>query len=137
VKFVSNRDVVIRSAAVGQAIRFIKGEPTVVPKAMWAEVQEKGILPVEDSGEPVKPGEAQTVPVAPKIVLPPEGQERIDRIVEAFKAIVERNNSADFTGGSTPAASAVTAAVRFKVDQKEVRSLWEKHRASLLGTPQL
>lgn len=131
-KFVSNRDIVIRSKNSGHAIRFIKGEPQEVPKAMWHEVQERGILPVEASGDPVKPGENPAEPVAPKVILPPEGEERVARILEAFKSMVARNNPADFTGGSTPSADAVSSAVRFKVDRKEVRSLWEKHRADLL-----
>lgn len=132
-KFVSNRDVVVRSKNSGQAIRFEKDVPQAVPKAMWQEVQERGILPVEDTGAPVKPGANPAETPVVKIVLPPEGEERVDRIKEAFKAIVERNNPSDFTGGGTPSASAVSTVLRFKVDQKEVRSLWEKERNNLLG----
>ena len=136
-KFVSNRDTVVRSCATGHAIEFKKGVPTDVPYAMRSEVVEKGILPVQDDGKAIEAGTVQVVAEPKKVVLPPEGEVRIEKIVEAFKAIVERNNPADFTGGGTPSASAVSTALQFRVDTKEVRGLWEKHRNALLNQPQV
>ena len=55
---VSNRDIVVHSI-LGHSIAFEKGVPTHVPKALHAEVMEKGILPVDDKGESLPAG---TVP---------------------------------------------------------------------------
>jgi len=136
VKFVSNRDTVVRSMLIGQSIEFKKGVPQDVPYAMRAEVLEKGIVPVEDTGEPLK---AQTTVVAAerKVMLPPEGEERVEKILSVFEAIIARNNPSDFAGGGCPGALAVSAGTGFKVDQKEVRGLWEKHRNKLLNRPAL
>lgn len=135
-KFVSTRDTVVRSTQ-GYAIEFKKGIPTDVPYVMRHEVVEKGIMPVQDDGKAIEAGEDQVVAEPKKVLLPPEGETRIERIVEAFKAIVARNNPSDFTGGGTPSAGAVSAAIQFKVDTKEVRGLWEKHRNALLNQPHL
>lgn len=131
-QFVSNREVVVRSLS-GHSIKFLKGVPTDVPRAMISEVMEKGILPVDEKGKTLDPEE---VPVseAPKVVLAPEdGYERHDKIYAVIKAIIERNSPKDFTGGGRPHAGSVTSALGWRVDQKEVNGVWEKHRAELIG----
>lgn len=137
-KFTSSRDLIVRSRNIGMSIFFKKGVPTLVPPAMHDEVMEKGILPVDDDGLALKPGTEDVVKTEKTVVLPPEdGAVRAKKIVEVFKAIVARNSSVDFTGGGTPAAAAVTAALGWRVDQKEVRAVWEKNREALIGNKQL
>ena len=131
--FVSNRDVVVRSKNTGHAIAFEKGVPMQIPPAMVGEVLEKGILPVDAQGKAVDPGENEVVVETSKVVLAPEdGFERSQKILEVIKAIVARNDAKDFAG-PTPSAIAVTAALGWKVDQKEVRQVWEKNRQALLN----
>lgn len=129
--FVSNRDIVVRSAKAGMSIAFTKGKPQHVPRIMHDAVMDKGILPVEASGEPVKPDShtAGTEPEKPKLNLPPEdGEERRDQLIAAIKNVVARNNSKDFTAGGQPAAGALTAMLGWRVDQKEIRVLWNEKR---------
>lgn len=128
--FVSNRDVVVRSAKCGMSIAFKKGEPTNVPRVMHSEVMDKGILPVEDNGAPVNPAEhtAGTEPEKKLVLAPEDGEERRDKIIEAIKQIVTRNNAKDFTGGGQPSAGVLTAALGWRVDQKEVRTIWNENR---------
>lgn len=134
-KFTSNRDLVIRSKNTGHAIEFKKGVPTNVPAGMHSECMEKGVLPVEENGKPVDPAEHQAA-LDKKVELPPEdGNERAAAIVVVMKELVKRNNSKDFTGGGCPSADAITAALRYKVDAKEVRDVWEKNRRELLNAP--
>lgn len=124
--FISNRDITVRSLH-GHAIEFKKGVPTGVPRIMHAEVMEKGILPVEG------PEQGAAVADAPKPMLAPDdAQERNDAILEVIKQIVKRNNASDFTGGGHPSAVSVSAAVGWKVDQKEVKDVWVKHREALI-----
>lgn len=132
--FVSNRNITVRSAKTGMAIKFIKGDPTYVPPKMHQEVMEKGILPVDEKGAAVDPhthdaGLAQE----PRVLLAPDdGDEREVKILEVINALVKRNNPTDFTGGGMPSAKSITAALGWKVDSKEVKMVWEKHRRQVL-----
>jgi len=134
VKFIANRNVIVRSAKIGQSVEFKKGVPTRVPPGMHEEVMEKGIIPVNDDGSAVNPETTEAV-AAPKPVLlaPEDGAVRAKHIAGVLQAIVARNNPSDFTAGGTPSAAAVTAALGWRVDQKEVRQVWEKQREALIG----
>ena len=126
--FVSNRSIVVRSARSGQAIRFEKDTPMGVPRIMHDEVMEKGILPVDADVEKV----VAAVSEQKKMVLAPDDQmEREDALLAAMKAIVDGNDSKNFTGAGCPNAKAVSMALGWHVDQKDVRTVWEKHRVTL------
>jgi hypothetical protein len=126
VKFVSNRDIVVRSLH-GHAIEFKKGVPTDVPRVMHSECLEKGILPVEgsDANEVIKD------PAGP-VLAPEDALEREDAIVKVIEAMVKRNVPSDFTGGGHPNAEAVSASLGWKTDQKEVKDVWVKNRERLI-----
>lgn len=133
-RFISNRSVIVRSSKIGQSVEFKKGVPTRVPPGMHEEVMEKGIIPVNDDGTAVDPETIEVVaPPKPVLLAPEDGTVRAKHIAEVLKAIVARNHPVDFTAGGTPSASAVTAALGWKVDQKEVRMVWEKNREALIG----
>lgn len=125
-KFVSNRDIVVRSLH-GHSIEFKKNVPTEVPRLLHAECLEKGILPEEGPEQ----GNAIVDPAGPKLA-PDDAEVRYDEVLAAIKAIVKRNNSNDFTGGGHPSATAISAAVGWKVDQKEVKEIWVKVREGLI-----
>lgn len=132
-KFISNRDIVVRSAKAAQAIRFEKGKPQDVPQSMVQEVLDKGILPVEDSGEPVKAGEKEVVKdSALKKLAPEDGDERRAAIVEVMRAIVARNDAKDFTSGGMPSAGAVSLALGWRTDTKEIKAIWSAERNGML-----
>lgn len=132
--FVANRNVTVTSTA-GASIAFEKGKPTHVPRFMHGAVLEKGALPCDDKGRVL---DAETAPVPEevekKVLLAPEDPEdRQDAITKAVREIAARNVSADFTAGGTPSAQAVSLALGWKVDQKEVRQAWVKARPELLN----
>lgn len=124
--FISNRDIVVRSLH-GHSVEFKKGIPTAVPRVMHAECLEKGILPEEGPEQ----GNAIADPAGPTLA-PEDKLERDDAILEVIKQIVKRNNSSDFTGGGHPSATSISAAVGWKVDQKEVKDVWVKNREALI-----
>jgi hypothetical protein len=131
--FISNRNIVVRSKT-GYSIAFEKGKLTPVPRLMHEEVMEKGIIPVDDKGVPLDPENHVVVITPPKVVLRPEDKfEADDKILEVIKEIVKRNNPTDFTGGGAPQAAVVTQALGWKVDQKEVRVVWDKNKQELLN----
>lgn len=133
-QFVSNRTIVVRSKATGHSIAFEKGKPTTVPKGMHEEVLEKGILPVDEAGKPVDPAENKVI-TADQVrqQAPEDGETARAKILEALKQVVARNKSTDFTGGGQPSAEAVTSILGYRVDGKEVRDVWVKHRATILN----
>lgn len=134
--FISMREKVVTSTT-GRSILFEPKTPTHVPREMHREVMEKGIMPCDkdgnilDSVEAVEGlGEQEA-----KVLLPPEDpDERSDKIVGAMKALVKRNSPHDFSAGGVPSAQAITAALGWRVDTKEVRALWAKLKPELLGT---
>jgi hypothetical protein len=131
--FVSNRDFVL-GGSLGHRIAFEKGQPTHVPKIMHAMALEKGILPCTKEGKPLDTPQIYSPEEAKVVLAPEDADERSEAIVKAMKAIVKRNNAKDFTSGSTPSASAVSLAVGWKVDPKEARQVWDKHRHDILET---
>lgn len=132
-EFISNRNVVVRSKNTGHAIGFKKGVPQYVPAQMYNEVMEKGILPVED-GKPVDPEKNEVIKPEVKVLLAPEdGFERDAKILEVIEAIVKRNAPGDFAGGGHPAASAISAVLGWRVDQKAVKKVWEANRQQVLN----
>lgn len=129
-KFESNRDIVHRST-LGHAIEFKKGVPTDVPNihALHSELMAIGIMPVENDKEAAQTSVTEVAPDA----VPDDAETRNEAILGAIKKMLNRNNSADFTGGGHPRAEAISFSVGYKVDQKEVRDVWTKHRENLLA----
>lgn len=132
--FVSSRDIVVRSKNTGHSIEFLTGIPMYVPRSMRSEVLEKGILPVEDDGSPVDPNKTEVVAgEVVKALAPTDAETRNEKILEAMTVIVRRNIASEFTAGQTPSDVAVSAACGWRVDRKEVRQMWEKHRQELMN----
>jgi len=131
--FVMHRDIRIISTT-GHAIAFKAGKPTPVPKILHKEVMEKGGVPCDASGVIVDAKAAAAVVPEKKVLvgMPEDPVEREEAVLGAIRQIVERNNPKDFAGGGTPAATACTLLLGWKVDAKDVRRVWEKHRADLV-----
>lgn len=128
--FVSNRTIVVRSTS-GASIGFERGKPTHVPRHMHQIVMEKGILPCDKDGKPIDLDAAPAVVEDKKVMVAPE--DPIDRqkaIVRAIEVIRGRNDSRDFTSGGTPNEASVSRELGWRVDQKEVRQAWVKHRSN-------
>lgn len=134
-KFVSNRDIVVRSSKAAMAIRFQAGVPQEVPRAMHAEVLDKGIMAVDEDGKSVDHVEVAKAneSAGPKLMLAPEDAgEREDKVVEVIRELVKRNNSKEFTGGGVPKASVISQVLGWTIDQKDVKDIWVKHRTEIV-----
>lgn len=125
--FVSQRDITITST-LGYSIEFKKGEPTHVPRAMHAEVLDKGIV----AADPVD-AEQVTEAAAPRkiLVAPEDGDERKAQVDDAIRAIVKRNSSKDFSASGIPSAAAVTGMVGWKAEPSEIRESWARLRVEV------
>lgn len=129
--FVSNRDVIVRSVKYGRSYEFKKGIPRddVIP-GMHQDLLNHGILPADGAGKVEQREVVVEEPNRVKVVLPPEdGDERNKQILDAMRAIVKRNDSADFSGGGMPRAASVTQITGWRVDTKDVTALWKANRA--------
>lgn len=131
--FVSNRNITI-GGLNGRRLAFAKGVPTHVPRNMHTLVMEKGVLPCDASGKSLD--EPETVAVDPEartVLLAPEvAEDREVAIEKVIEAIVAKNDAKDFAGGGTPHAGAVSAALGWRADQREVRTVWLKVRGKIL-----
>lgn len=129
-EFISNRDIVVRSAKTGHAIRFEKSVPQSAPKSMYDELVAIGILPVDEKDVKVVQKQMEDSEKKP-ILAPDDGAERAEKILEVVEALFKQNNPSNFTAGGEPSAKAIQAILGWKVDQTEVRGIWKKNRERL------
>lgn len=117
--YVLNRNYTLRTTS--GVLSFVKGQPTFVPKHMERDVVAVG-------GEIVD-GEAPAL-LEPEKVIPqaPVGEDRSKQILTAIELIVERNDSADFTGSGSPTVKAVERILGFDVDRGEVAAAWAEFK---------
>lgn len=101
----------------GHFIRFVKGEPTEVPREMWAEVQAAGAVPEDELPD--------DEPVAAKVVHDPI--ERQNKFFEAFKLLLARNERGDFTASGLPNSKVLEKIVGFQVMNHERDAMWQAH----------
>jgi hypothetical protein len=115
-KFVMNRDMTIASV-FGHAIEFKKGEPTLVPKRLYAEVIAAGGVAEEELTE-ADLGKA------------PAGDERKAQILAAMTKILERSERDDFTAQGVPHPRVVSELCGFNVGAKERDAMWAELQGS-------
>ena len=116
--FVLNRNKTV-SSTLGHTIVFVKGEPTHVPPAMWAEVQAIGAIPQEEIPE-------EPTPTNPE---PADPVARKKLILDAFEKIILKGQRDSFAASGAPHAKALTAALGFSIHNKERDALWREFQA--------
>lgn len=125
-RFVSNRNITV-GGTQGYAIEFKAGVPQEVPKRMWDDCMQRGILPEDDL-----PDDA----VVPAGTIPDDAAVVESRILDAFKTVSARQQRGDFTGTGHPSVAVISQLAGFPVDRKMMTPIWEKHRGSLIGESQ-
>ena len=120
--YILHRNYVHRSTS--GVLSFTKGEPTFVPPHMEKEVVLIGGVIEEGSAPEVL--EAEKV----EITIPVDG-ERKDKLISAMRIVVERNDSADFTGSGRPNVKALERILDFSVEAKEVGAAWDELKVLL------
>lgn len=116
-----NRTFTLRTTS-GHAIGFVKNEPVYVPKMIEREVRAIG-------GERVDGDNVDMIDEVIEKTPELDGDERIEQIKIAFQLLIERNDSADFTGAGVPSVKAVEKIVGFDVTRGEVAETWAAMRA--------
>lgn len=131
--FVSNKDMFLAST-LGHSLTFKKGKATHVPKALHSLAMEKGLLPCDKSGKELDlAGARDVVQQEPEqLVEPTDAEDRAEAILDVLKKIVARNNTRDFGGNNRPTVSAVTLALGWQTDAKEINKVWDANRETLL-----
>lgn len=114
-EFVLNRNHMLASTS-GHRIEFLKGKPTYVPPVMVKEAVAIGAMAVDGGTPDVLPPED-----VPQEVLSPQDKEAMAHA--AFDQIIERNDTADFTGDGKPSTEAVKKIVEFNFTRKEL-NVW-------------
>lgn len=118
-RFIMQKDRVV-GGNTGHFIRFIKGQPTEVPREMWSEVQAAGAVPESELPD--------DEPKAVKAVHDPAEREAM--FFAAFDELIDRNARGDFTASGLPNAKILEKMLGFQVVNVERDAMWEKHLAS-------
>lgn len=118
-KFTMPRNRTIASTC-GLSVEFKKGEPTLVPPAMYAEVIAAGGVSETELTEDDMP---------PAKTTPEQLAEREQAMFEAFKAITRRGERDDFTAGGVPHPNALARELGWAPQPKEVKAAWAKYTA--------
>lgn len=118
-KFVMQKNRVVGGIS-GHFISFKKGEPTSVPREMWADVQAAGAVP-----ESQLPEDEEVAVVATH-----DPVERQELIFTAFKDMMARNKRGDFSASGLPNAKIVSGFIGFEIGNKERDDMWTKYMAS-------
>ena len=112
-KFVLNRDKVLRTTQ-GHSIRFRKGVPVVVPRALEREAVAIGAECVDGKVEMENP--STPAELSPDM--------RKEKLLDTLRTLRERNDSNDFTANGQPTVKAVERESGISADRTEVGELW-------------
>jgi len=118
-KFTMPRNRTIASTC-GLSIEFKKGEPALVPLAMYAEVIAAGGVSEDEIPEDELPEKKAT---------PEALSERKAALMAAFKKIATRNDSHEFTAGGMPHLAVIQGETGWRVDAKERDAAWVEFTA--------
>lgn len=119
-KLILNRDYVLATTK-GHTVKFVKGEPTHVPAAVFQDAIAIGAQPSDGSDPDVLKDEKR--PDAP----PADLAERRALIMTAIEIIVSNNERKDFTAAGSPTVKAVERELKFDVDAREIASAWQEY----------
>lgn len=116
-KYVSHRNITV-SSLCGRSVEFKKGEPTLCPPQMHAELLAMGIMPEEAQEDDT----TDTGPKEPTVLV-----EREAAMFEVFEKLTLRARREDFTAVGAPHAAVLAKELGWgQINSKERDALWSK-----------
>jgi hypothetical protein len=112
-----NRNKTVAST-LGHMITFTKDVPMEIPLVMVRSCAEIG-------AERVDGKDAIVEEVEEKVNQPIDPGVRLDAVGVAIQAIVDRNDSQEFTAAGMPQVKVVSTEVGYRVDKTEVTAAWK------------
>ena len=116
---VLNRNYVLTTTK-GHSVAFEKGVPTHVPPAIYQEALTIGAIPPDGEDPHVED-------VVKTDNAPSNPAERAPLILDAIEKLVAENARDNFTAAGSPTVDAVAKAVGFKVQSKEIATVWQQY----------
>ena len=116
---VLNRNYVLTTTK-GHSVAFEKGVPTHVPPAIYQEALTIGAIPPDGEDPHVED-------VVKTDNAPSDPAERAPLILDAIEKLVAENARENFTAAGSPTVDAVTKAVGFKEQAKEIATVWQQY----------
>ena len=116
---VLNRNYVLTTTK-GHSVAFEKGLPTHVPPAIYQEALTIGAIPPDGEDPHVED-------VVKTDNAPSNPAERAPLILDAIEKLVAENARDNFTAAGSPTVDAVAKAVGFKVQSKEIATVWQQY----------
>lgn len=122
---VLNRNHLLRTTL--GVVSFEKGKPAWVTPNMVAAAVAIGADMVEgDTPHPLDLGEEQSGNQNEDVVL--DAAELKSRMFAAFEQLVEKNDSADFTGAGVPTVKVVEKMLDVNITAKDVQQYWAEYK---------
>src|SRR5210317_1662944 len=118
-EFTLHRNHLLRTTK-GFTIKFEANKPVYVPPVAVPDAVAIGAQPI---GQDV-----EVLPDEKPVEVPLTITQRKERMFEAFKTLMARNERNDFTASGSPNAKKVAAMVGFEVSTNERNSLWDEFR---------
>ena len=121
IEMIALRNITLRSLQ-GISVRFEKNKPVAVPEQCIAEAMALGAVPVT-AADLEKP--------EPLFTPEPVGLAREEAFQTAIEMLVEENSRTKFTAGGKPTKAAMTSALGFEIDNREINAEWAKYKEQL------
>lgn len=117
-KYISQRNITVASLC-GRSVEFKKGEPTLAPPQMHAELLAMGIVPVE--------GIMDDEPETSEVAEPSVAEDREKALFDVFEKLVLRERREDFMASGTPHSAVLAKELGWKtIHAKERDAVWAK-----------
>lgn len=116
--FTLSRNYTLRSMS-GATITFKKDAATFVPPSCVAEAVHVGAVRADGPQEALVEDE-----LAPVKTI--SAEEKAEKLAEAIKIMLARNQRGDFTGNGSPNAKVLSSMVDFQVDNTMRDTAWQK-----------
>ena len=105
------------ASLLGHSVEFKKGVPTLVPPALYAEVQAIGAVPEDEL-----PAEEVS------LTEPSDPSKRTEDILAALDMIATRNDRTDFGANGSPRIPAMAVILGWKPTSQERDALWARYQ---------
>lgn len=126
---VANRNFTL-STTKGHSIAFKKGVPQHVPPIIYQEALAAGAVPPDGMDVQVK--EDVTTDNTPS-----DPSDRAPAIMAAIEKLVAENSRDNFTAAGSPTVDAVTRVVGYKVQAKEIATVWQVYHDKMAEARQV
>ncbi len=126
-KFVFNRD--FRVSHMGHTLVFKKDVPQYVPPICRGEVRMYGGVPAEGEEDDGLEVPRETKPEFSTPKDEPVGEDRTNRIMQAYEYLESENDPKKFGANGMPKLTPIFDLIHFRIDANERNQTWDQYKS--------